>query len=299
MEGTTQSPYLNAEIDEGTSGASGHAIGTEAVGEAVGEGQETSSKKQKLIRLTLFLLLLSFIIFVIVDSLREQHVKRITQEFLKWVEENPAAGIFSFIGVYFLATILFIPGSILTLGSGFIFANVFGLGLGLVFSTVAVFVGASSGATAAFLLARYLFQDSIQKLSTRFQTFQAVDTALQTEGLKIMVLLRLSPIIPFNAINYILGVTSVSLKDYVLACFAMLPGTILYTFLGSSAGSIVDSASSGSGNIQLTIFVIVLGIVFGVLGIVVTTYYAKKELKKIIDDQNEIETSEDAVQIET
>jgi uncharacterized membrane protein YdjX (TVP38/TMEM64 family) len=328
MEGTTQSPYLNAEIDEGTSGANGHAIGTEAVGEAVGEGQETSSKKQKIIRLTLFLLLLSFIIFVIVDSLREQHVKRITQEFLKWVEENPAAGIFSFIGVYFLATskyiilflqlyfsiqlfsdltytqphyaaVLFIPGSILTLGSGFVFANVFGLGLGLVFSTVAVFVGASSGATAAFLLARYLFQDSIQKLSTRFQTFQAVDTALQTEGLKIMVLLRLSPIIPFNAINYILGVTSVSLKDYVLACFAMLPGTILYTFLGSSAGSIVDSASSGSGNIKLTVVVIVLGIVFGVLGIAVTTYYAKKELKKIIDNQNEVETSEDAVQIET
>ena len=167
------------------------------------------------------------------------------------------------------------------------FANVFGLGLGLVFSTISVFVGASLGATAAFLLGRYLFQESIQDLARRFQVFQAVDSALESQGLKIMILLRLSPIIPFNAINYILGVTSVSLRAYMLACFAMLPGTILYTFLGSSAGSIVESASSGGGNIILTITIIVLGIIFGVSSIVATTYYAKKELNKIIEAQNE------------
>lgn len=246
---------------------------------------------QKIIRFLLFALLFGFIIFVIIDSLREQHVRSITLEFLGWVEENPTAGIFSFIGVYFLATVLFIPGSILTLGIGFIFANVFGLGLGLIFSTIAVFVGASTGSTAAFLFGRYLFQDCIQnRLYKKYQVFEAIDTALKEEGLKIMILLRLSPIVPFNAINYILGVTSAKLRDYMLACFAMLPGTILYTFLGSSAGSLVESASSGSGNLTVTIIVVVFGVVFGVLSIVATTYYAKKELNKIID-KNENNTN--------
>ena len=171
----------------------------------------------------------------------------------------------------------------MTLGSGFVFANIFGLGLGLLFSTISVFIGASTGATAAFLLGRYLFRDCIEKMSKGYKVFQAVDLALENQGLKILILLRLSPIIPFNAINYILGVTSVSLQQFILACFAMLPGTLLYTFLGSSAGSIVESASSGSGNIAVTIVVIVLGIVFGVLAIVATTYYAKKELNKVIE----------------
>lgn len=257
----------------------------------IANNNDKTNKKAKIIRFLLLSLLLGFIIFVIIDSLREQHVRSITLEFLGWVEENPTAGIFSFIGVYFLATVLFIPGSILTLGIGFIFANVFGLGLGLIFSTIAVFVGASTGSTAAFLFGRYLFQDCIQnRLYKKYQVFEAIDTALKEEGLKIMILLRLSPIVPFNAINYILGVTSAKLRDYMLACFAMLPGTILYTFLGSSAGSLVESASTGSGNLTVTIIVVVFGVVFGVLSIVATTYYAKKELNKIID-KNENNTN--------
>jgi len=253
-----------------------------------GHDDDKNNQKSKIIRLALFSLLLGFIIFVVVDSQREQHIRRITLLFLEWVENNPVAGVFSFIGVYFLATVLFIPGSILTLGIGFVFANVFGLGLGLLFSTIAVFVGASTGSTAAFLLGRYLFQDCIQStLSKKYRIFEAIDEALKSQGLKIMILLRLSPIIPFNAINYILGVTSAKLRDYMIACFAMLPGTMLYTFLGSSAGSIVESASSGSDNLTVTIIVIVFGVVFGVLSIIATTYYAKKELNKILDANND------------
>mmetsp|Transcript_24154 Transcript_24154/g.27979 ORF Transcript_24154/g.27979 Transcript_24154/m.27979 type:complete len:333 (-) Transcript_24154:52-1050(-) len=249
--------------------------------------------KPKIIRLILFLTLLGFIIFVIIDSQREQHVRRISTEFLNWVEENPGAGICAFIGVYFAATVLFIPGSILTLGSGFVFANRFGLGLGLLFSTLSVFVGASTGSIAAFLLGRYLFRDCIQRtLYQKYTTIQAVDNALQNQGLKIMILLRLSPIVPFNAVNYVLGVTSVSLKHYSIACFAMLPGTILYTFLGSSAGSLVESETSGGDDTAVTIIVIVFSVIFGVGSIIATTYYAKKELNKLLAE-NEIGESND------
>ena len=102
-----------------------------------------------------------------------------------------------------------------------------------------------------------------------------------------MFLLRLSPLIPFNAINYILGVTAVSARDYIVSCLGMLPGTLLYVFLGSSAGSIVDSASSGSNNKVVSIVSIVAGVIFGVLGIFATSYYAKKELNKFVNEDVE------------
>jgi len=95
-----------------------------------------------------------------------------------------------------------------------------------------------------------------------------------------MTLLRLSPIIPFNAVNYIAGVTAISFVNYCIALFAILPGTILYVFLGASAGSLADSANSDD-NMTITIIVVVVGAVFGIFAIVLTSIYAKRELNKV------------------
>jgi hypothetical protein len=96
--------------------------------------------------------------------------------------------------------------------------------------------------------------------------------------------LSLSPIIPFAALNYIAGALSVSFRDYVLALVAILPGTILYVFLGASAGSLTDSMSSGQDS-TVTIVVVVVGIVFGVLAICLTTRYARKELNRLLEER--------------
>jgi len=257
-------------------------------------GGDNKCNRSTVVKTSIASIVIGFIIFVIVDSTEEQHVVRTTRAFLSWVEENSVAGVFSFTAVYFLATVLFIPGSILTLGSGYIFANVFGLGIGVLLATTAVFLGASAGAIAAFFLGRYLLRDQTEKLSNRYTIFRAIDLALLNNGLKIMFLLRLSPLIPFNAINYILGVTGVAARDYIIACIGMLPGTVLYVFLGSSAGSIVDSASSGQGNRVISIISIVGGVVFGVLGILATSYYAKKELNKFVQEENS-EVDDDSI----
>jgi len=227
------------------------------------------------------IILLAFIVYAIVDSLTTGYIRTGVQTFLEWIEENPVPGIFVFMVVYLLATVLFVPGSILTLGAGFVFANAFGLGFGVLLGTVSVFCGASAGAILAFLFGRYLLRDWVKDLTKNYAIFEALDTALEDKGFRIMTLLRLSPIIPFNAINYIAGVTAISLRDYVLAMLAILPGSILYVFLGASAGSLADSASSGD-NVTITIIVIVVGIVFGVAAIVATSYYAKKELNRVV-----------------
>ena len=239
-------------------------------------------KKARIKKIVIGLILLGIVIYIIVDSTTNRYVAQGIQIFLKWFEDNPVAGLFAFMGVYFLATVLFVPGSILTLGAGFVFANAFGLGWGVLLATVAVFCGAVAGDLTAFLLGRYLLRDWVMGWTDKYKLFKAIDKALETNGFRIMSLLRLSPVIPFNAINYIAGVTAISFSAYAWANLFILPGTILFCFLGATAGSLADSGASGDSGV-VTIVTIVVGVVFGVLAIVVVSFYAKKELNKVCD----------------
>jgi len=260
-----------------------HALSTDAADSASEEEdpEELAAKKRGRIKKILIgLILVGLIIFIIVDSTSNRYIANGIQTFLEWFERNPVAGLFAFMGVYFLATILFIPGSILTLGAGFVFANAFGLGWGVLLATTSVFVGAVAGDIVAFLLGRYLLRSWVQTWTDRYPLFQAIDKALETNGFRIMSLLRLSPVIPFNAVNYIAGITAISFSAYAWANIFILPGTVLFCFLGSTAGSLADSGASGDNNV-VTIVTIVVGIVFGVLAIMVVSFYAKKELNKV------------------
>ena len=165
----------------------------------------------------------------------------------------------------------------------------FGLGGGVILGTLAVFLGASAGAMVAFLIGRYLLRDQMLKLTKKYAIFEALEAALAKNGLRIFALLRLSPLVPFNVINYIAGVTSVSFRDYVISLVAILPGTILFVFLGASAGSLTESATSGGDNATVTIIVAVVGAVFGILAIVTTTRYAKRELQRVTEERRQLE----------
>ncbi len=146
------------------------------------------------------------------------------------IEHLGAWGPVAFIVTYNLATVLLIPGSVLTLGGGVIF--------GLWWGSVYVFVAASLGATFAFLIGRYLSRDRVIKSMEAHPKFKALDRAVSQEGFKIVFLTRLCPLFPFNLLNYALGITQVSLKDYVLGSFGMIPATILYVYSGSLVGDI-------------------------------------------------------------
>ena len=104
--------------------------------------------------------------------------------------------------------------------------------------------------------------------------------ALESNGLKIMVLLRLSPLIPYNALDYISGVTSISLRDYTIALVAILPGALMLCFFGASASSLSDRTSSTSSN-TVKIVTIVSGILFGGCGVYMASYYSKLELDRV------------------
>lgn len=162
------------------------------------------------------------------------------QELLKnalvWVDELGAVGGLAFIAIYIVATLVFLPGSILTLGAGVVF--------GVVEGSIYVFIGATLGATFAFLVGRYLARDWISRKIAGKGKFRAIDQVVGREGFKIVFLTRLSPVFPFNLLNYAFGVTGVSLKDYFLGSVGMIPGTIMYVYIGSLAGNL---ATIGTG----------------------------------------------------
>jgi uncharacterized membrane protein YdjX (TVP38/TMEM64 family) len=145
-----------------------------------------------------------------------------------------------FVLLYVVATVLFLPGTILTLGAGAAF--------GVVRGVAVVWIAATLGATAAFLVGRYLARDWVAARIGRRASFRALDDAVAREGWKIVGLMRLSPVVPFNLLNYAFGATRVSLRDYVLASWVgMLPGTVLYVYLGSVAGRLATATLGPRG----------------------------------------------------
>jgi len=137
---------------------------------------------------------------------------------------------------YVLAAVLFLPGSILTIGAGFVFK----LWLGV----VTVSVGATLGACAAFWVGRTVARGWVAKKIAGNAKFAAIDEAVGREGFKIVLLARLSPIFPYVFLNYAFGLTRVRFRSYALASWiGMLPGTVMYVYLGSGLRSLAEAAT--------------------------------------------------------
>ena len=255
---------------------------------------------KNLIKKGLFVLLLGIVIYVILDYTVPGlgFVSDILTNFLEWVEENPALGAIAFAAVYVFTTICFIPGLLLTLGSGLVFGRALGIGLGVLVGTISVFVGATVGAILSFLLGRFVLKDQAQKLFNKFKILKAVDRAIESQGLKLVFLLRLSPVVPFSVFNYVMGVTAVSLRDYVLACIGMIPGTAAYVFIGTTASSLLgddseeeDSNDDMASMVQL--IVIIVGAIATLIAVVLVSVYAKKALNKVLEEESEEESKEE------
>lgn len=142
------------------------------------------------------------------------------------LEGRGPAGALVFGLIYAVATVLFIPGSLLTITAGLIF----GVGLG----TLVAWSGAVLGSSLSFLIGRHLARGKIEAKTKSNEQFRAIDEAIGEQGWKIIGLLRLSPLIPFSISNYFYGITKVGFWPYVAASsLGMLPGTLLYVYLGA------------------------------------------------------------------
>lgn len=223
------------------------------------------------LKLILIIFTLTFVIF----CAKYFPVQGILYTALHWVKNLGFWAPIAFIIIYNLATVLLIPGSILTLGGGVLF--------GLFKGSIYVFTAATLGAILAFLIGRYLSRDWVYQQMQKHPKFNAIEGAVAENGLKIVFLCRLSPILPFNLLNYAFGITQISLKDYILGSLGMIPGTIMYVYIGSLAGdlSMIDIVTQTT--IPQAYFAQWLMSAIGLMATIAITIYLGNLAKKALD----------------
>jgi uncharacterized membrane protein YdjX (TVP38/TMEM64 family) len=194
---------------------------------------------------------------------------------LEWAQGAGLWGAVLFGLAYIPAAVLFVPASVLTLGAGFVF--------GVAKGTVIVSLGSTAGAAAAFIVARTAGHDWVVGRLARYPAVDAIGRAVESEAFKVVLLTRLSPLFPFNLLNYAFGLSSVPLKTYLLASWiGMLPGTLMYIYLGSAAQSV---AALLSGDLRRTPgqqAMFAAGLVATVAVTTIVTRAARRVLKGIV-----------------
>lgn len=185
------------------------------------------------------------------------------EQFKGWVQEVGPIGYVLYVLAYMICCVFFIPAIALTLGAGAIF--------GFAKGAAVVIVGATLGATAAFLLARTVMRHRIESMTSNNAKFRALDRAITREGMKIMWLVRLSGFPPFTWVNYAFGLTGIRLGPYILTTFfGIIPGTLAFTYAGAAGAAAV----TGSGN-RIALIATAAG------AILVSVFIARVALKAI------------------
>jgi uncharacterized membrane protein YdjX (TVP38/TMEM64 family) len=194
------------------------------------------------------------------------------KSFVGWFQGLGVLGAFIYIGLYTVAAVLFLPGAIFTIAAGLIY--------GIAGGTAVALTGATIGAALAFLIARYLLRERIARYAERNRRFGAIDEAVGRQGWKIVGLLRLSPLIPFNVSNYFYGLTSIGFWPYVLAsAIGMLPGTLLFAYLGAIGKASIGGAGGEQGHSPIEWTFLGVGLLVTVGVTVFVGRLAKRALK--------------------
>ncbi len=197
---------------------------------------------------------------------------------IDWSRDNPGASWLAFILAYLIAGIIMTPTWILTVAAGYIFGWWLGVGI--------VFVGAMLGSMAAFLIGRGLAREFVLDKVAATPRFSALDSAIEGQGFNIVLLTRLSMILPYNLLNYAFSVTAVTFRDYTVAtAIGMTPMVLLYVFLGTTVrdvGALLNGNldTGPAGQVLAVISLVVL-----VLLVIILTRTASRALRRELGDE--------------
>jgi uncharacterized membrane protein YdjX (TVP38/TMEM64 family) len=196
--------------------------------------------------------------------------------FQRWVADQGVWGGFLYAAVYVLCALLFVPGSLLTIGAGLVF--------GLAGGMVLVSAASTTTAALAFLVGRHLARARVEAMAHRHPRFAAIDRAIAENGWKVVALLRLSPVVPFSLSNYLYGVTPVRFLPYVVTSWAaMLPGTLLYVWLGAAGRAAAGGRTEGRSPAEWVL--LGAGLVATALVTVLLTRAARRQLQRMHVEQ--------------
>ncbi|KAL3812700.1 hypothetical protein ACJIZ3_013968 [Penstemon smallii] len=227
--------------------------------------------------------LLSVLIVAIVIACFTLPIEQMLKDFLLWIEQDLGPwGPLVLALAYIPLTVLAVPASVLTLGGGYLF--------GLPVGFIADSIGATIGAGAAFLLGRTLGRPFVISKLKDYPKFRAVAIATRRSGFKIVFLLRLVPLLPFNMLNYLLSVTPVPIAQYMLASWlGMMPITLALVYVGTTLKDLSDVTHGWDELSKTRWALIVLGLVISVLLMLCVTRVAKAALEKALAENEDLD----------
>jgi uncharacterized membrane protein YdjX (TVP38/TMEM64 family) len=214
------------------------------------------------------------VIFLLVAWWSGHRLAPIFLDFVAHVQQYGAAAPIAFVVVFAAAVVALIPSSILTFAGG----AVFGLARGVVFALA----GSMLGSLTAFLLGRHIARRIVARRLERMPRFAAIDRAVCAQGRRIVFLLRLSPFAPFNFLNYALGLTTLSVGDFLLASLGMVPGTLVYSYAGKIAHEALAIAGKTQEPRHASYYaVLVAGLIATLAATTVVTLAARRALQDV------------------
>jgi len=216
--------------------------------------------------------LLFFISLIVVCQIKFEIIQKVPNVIERTASSGPV-GYLGFILIYIVSTVMMLPGSPLTFTAG----ALFGFWKGLIF----VSIGSTLGASCAFMVSRYLIRKSIEKRVLKNKKFQSIDNEIDEQGWKIVILARLSPIIPFFLLNYALGITKIRFIHFIFASWVgMIPGTTVYVLMGTMGGAFINGKKSSFEWLLLGMGLIATIMVTLLISKIVKNSQAHNELKR-------------------
>ena len=202
-------------------------------------------------------------------------------DFAEWAQSLGAWAPVAFVLGYALATVLVLPAFLLTLAAGALWG--FWVGLLLAMS------GAVSGATCAFLGSRYVLRGVVGRYVSRHPRLAAIDRAVESEGARLVFLLRLSPAVPFVLLNYVLGVSRITVREHFIGLAGMIPTAAMYVYAGKVAGDLAALAAGAASPRGTAYYVLLtLGLVATILATLLVTRAARRALAATLADGDRV-----------
>ena len=206
-------------------------------------------------------------------------IREMAESMFSWIQENPNVSWLVFLGLYILATVLLLPGSVLTIGGGWLFGFMEGL--------VIVSLSSTLAASCSFLIGRYLARAWVEGKISQDDRYRSLDRAIGERGFFVVLLTRLSPLFPYNLLNYAWGISSVRLSRYVLASWmGMIPGTLLYVYLGAAASDISQLFSAAPGEAFGQEWLFIVGLAATAVLVILIARLATKNLNQVMEKGN-------------
>ena len=223
------------------------------------------------------------IFLIIIAALLTYTLFKNTQQIDSWVNSMGSLGPLFYLIFLSIAVVLLFPTPILKIFSG----ALFGFGLGSLIN----FASSVLGGFIAFILGRWMLRDSIKKIVSKNKKVATIEKALSEDGMRVSILVRLSPILPDEWLNYALSTTSLSLKDFMISSISSLLYALVYSYYGSVLGSIAFSSAGIDGFNRSPLWWAMT--IIGVIATIVVTIYTTRIAMKALEEYQEVAPSEE------